>query len=296
MGRVDPPVQDELLHRTPGDLAPDRVEAGDRHRFRRIVDDHVDAGGLLEGADVAAVAADDAALHLVRRQGYDRDRDFGHVVRRHPLDGVGDQLARPALAFGLSFLLDLPDDADHVAAGLALDLGQQQRLGIVPAHARDALQLFDGLLVQRLKLVFLPIEGALALVQLLVALLDLLHALVHFGPPALQPLLLTPELAAPARGLGFGLVPHPQGLVARAEFDLARLAPGRFQNAFGHYLTRQRGALLLHSSNGNPDPDADQQGDQPDSQSDSQGSAHGVSSLSPSAAACRRCSTWRMVS
>ena len=64
---VDAAVLDELGQGQAGDLAPDRVEAADEHRLGRVVDDQVDAGGLLQGADVAALAADDAALHLVRR-------------------------------------------------------------------------------------------------------------------------------------------------------------------------------------------------------------------------------------
>ena len=54
-----------LFERQPGDLAADRVEAADDHHARRVVDDHVDAGGLFEGADVAPFAADDPALHFV---------------------------------------------------------------------------------------------------------------------------------------------------------------------------------------------------------------------------------------
>ena len=61
-----------LVEGHPGDLAADRVEAGEDHRLGRVVDDQVDAGRLLEGADVAALAADDPALHLVRRQVDDR--------------------------------------------------------------------------------------------------------------------------------------------------------------------------------------------------------------------------------
>ena len=63
--RMDAAVRDQLGQGQPGDLAADRVEAADDHRLGRVVDDQVDAGGLLEGADVAALAADDAALHLV---------------------------------------------------------------------------------------------------------------------------------------------------------------------------------------------------------------------------------------
>ena len=48
-----------------GDFAADGVEAADDDHAGRVVDDHVDAGGLFEGADVAAFAADDAALHFV---------------------------------------------------------------------------------------------------------------------------------------------------------------------------------------------------------------------------------------
>ena len=66
---VDPAIGDELGEGDPGDLAADRVEARQDDRLGRVVDDQVDAGGLLEGPDVAALAADDPALHLVRRAG-----------------------------------------------------------------------------------------------------------------------------------------------------------------------------------------------------------------------------------
>ena len=49
----------------PRDLAPHAVEARQDDRVRRVVDDEVDAGEVLQRADVAALAADDAALHVV---------------------------------------------------------------------------------------------------------------------------------------------------------------------------------------------------------------------------------------
>ena len=63
--RVDPPVQHQLLQREPAHLAAHRIEARQQHRLRRVIDDQIDAGDGLEGADVATLAADDAALHLV---------------------------------------------------------------------------------------------------------------------------------------------------------------------------------------------------------------------------------------
>ena len=66
---VDAAVGDELGDGDPGDLAADRVEAREDDRLGGVVDDEVHAGRLLEGADVAALAADDAALHLVATAG-----------------------------------------------------------------------------------------------------------------------------------------------------------------------------------------------------------------------------------
>ena len=74
-GGMDSTVPDQLGESQPGRLPADRVEAGQQHRFRRVVDHHVDPGDLLEGPDVAALAADDPALHVVTRQmngGHDR--------------------------------------------------------------------------------------------------------------------------------------------------------------------------------------------------------------------------------
>ena len=68
-----------------GDLAPHPVEARQDDRGRRLVDDHVDAGELLERADVAPVAADDPALHLVVGQLDQARGRLAGVLRREPL-------------------------------------------------------------------------------------------------------------------------------------------------------------------------------------------------------------------
>jgi hypothetical protein len=65
-GRVDAPILKQLLQRQLGDLAPYTVESGQDHRARGVVDDEVDAGEVLKRTDVAALAADDSSLHLIR--------------------------------------------------------------------------------------------------------------------------------------------------------------------------------------------------------------------------------------
>ena len=81
-GRVDAAVLDQLLQRELGGLAADVVEARDDDDARRVVDDDVDAGGLLEGADVAALAADDPPLHVVGGDVDGADGGLGGVARR----------------------------------------------------------------------------------------------------------------------------------------------------------------------------------------------------------------------
>ena len=94
-GGMDPPVLDQLDQGQPRRLAPHRVEAGQQHRLRGVVDHHVDAGDLLEGPDVAALAADDAALHLVAGQvhgGHDR---FRGLLGGDALDGADHDVLGP---------------------------------------------------------------------------------------------------------------------------------------------------------------------------------------------------------
>src|SRR4029079_2936519 len=66
--RMDPAVLDQHLQGNPADLPADRVEAGQQDSFGGVIDDHVDTCDGLEGPDVAALTADDPALHLVSRQ------------------------------------------------------------------------------------------------------------------------------------------------------------------------------------------------------------------------------------
>ena len=92
-GRVDAAVRQELRQRDAGDLAAHRVEAGERDGVRRVVDDEVDAGGQLEGADVAALAADDAALHVLGGERHDRDGGLGDDLGGEALHRRRDDLA-----------------------------------------------------------------------------------------------------------------------------------------------------------------------------------------------------------
>ncbi len=80
-------VGDEILERDARRLATNGIEAREHHRFRRIVDNEVHARHLLERADVAPLAADDAALQIIRRDMHRSNSDLGGMICRATLDG-----------------------------------------------------------------------------------------------------------------------------------------------------------------------------------------------------------------
>ena len=86
-GGVDAPVYDQLLQSQSGNLPADGIEAGDGDGLGGVVDDQVHAGDGLQGPDVPALPANDAALHLIVGQGHHGDGGLGGVVGSAPLDG-----------------------------------------------------------------------------------------------------------------------------------------------------------------------------------------------------------------
>src|SRR3954469_16569565 len=151
-GRVDAPVLDQLYEGEARDLAADAVERGEDDRLRGVVDDEVDAGEVLEGTDVAALAADDAALHVVGRQLDEGDRRLGGVAGGDALEGVGDEVAGAPLGLGLRLLLHLADAAGEVVADELLGALHQVRLRLVDGHAGDPRELAQLLVARRLEL------------------------------------------------------------------------------------------------------------------------------------------------
>ena len=95
-----------LLQRDAGDLAADGIEAAHDHHAGRVVDDHIHAGGLFEAADVATLAADDAALHVIRRNRDRADGVVGGLIGGVTLDGLENDLPALVLGFFLGLLGD----------------------------------------------------------------------------------------------------------------------------------------------------------------------------------------------
>src|SRR4051794_11725481 len=108
-------VLEQLLQRKPSHLAAYAVEARQQHGARCVIDDEVDSGERLEGADVPALAADDPPLQLVGLELHRRDRRLDRVPAGHALHAGGEDA--PGAAVGVVAGLPLPP-ADQTGAPL----------------------------------------------------------------------------------------------------------------------------------------------------------------------------------
>ena len=192
---MDAAVHDEALHRDARDLAPDGVKGADDHRFGSVVNDQVHTGGGLQGADVAALAADDAALHVVVGQVDHADGAFGHMVGGAFLNRQGDDVTGFLLALLAGARLDLAHHGGSVVVGVLLNAADQHLAGLILRHAGDALHLghlpllvvfnflphllqFVLLFAQRLLAGF---QGVLLFIQRFLTLQDAALAALHLG-------------------------------------------------------------------------------------------------------------------
>ena len=251
MGGVDAAVGNELFQSQPGDLPPDGLETGDRNGLRCVVDDQVRPGQGLQGADVAALAADDAAFHLVIGQGNHTDGDLGHMVGGAALDGGGHDFPGAAVGLVLGPGLDLLDFQGRFMGHFGLHLGDEVILGLVGGEAGDALQhlglaalddlnffvcLVGGGMLGRQRLLFL-LDGVHLVIEVFFLLLQAPLLLLQVGPPLLHFLLV---LAAGLQNLFLGLHKGLSFLAFRALDGFVDDAGGLLLRAgdllFGHAL------------------------------------------------------------
>ena len=224
---LDAPVLHEACERYAGDLAPHGVEADDRDDLGRVVDQQVAAGRGLEGADVAALAPDDAALQFVGGDRDDGDRRLRGDLGGHALHHGGEDLASPRIGLGLGGGLHRAHPPRGLVAQLSVEAVEQQIARLLGAQSRDPLKLAaeDGLLLAH-SLLFLMearlsgFEFLLAAVQTVGAVANGLLAALEALGAAFQRLLALLEAALDAGGLAPLLAQFLVGLLAVAEAGL----------------------------------------------------------------------------
>jgi len=121
---------DEVLQRDTADLTSYRIEAREDDGLRGVIDDEVDAGELLEGPDVAALTADDAALDVVVGDGYHGYGFLRHIVPGVPLDGKGQDFLRLSLSRFPGFGFNPSDNSRRLVLGFLFHGIYEKRLGL----------------------------------------------------------------------------------------------------------------------------------------------------------------------
>ena len=218
-------------------------------------------GRLLERADVASLAADDAALHLLVRQRDDGDRRLRGVVGGDALHDGGQDPSRAVLALLGRVALDVADAVLRLGLRLVHDLADQSLARLGRAQAGDALQLAELALLELARgaaarrrapagagegLLALLERGHLAIERLLPVQESALGALL--GGPLLAPLLL-------------GGAAQVEGLVLALEDDLLLLGARLGHEALGVVLGVLDGARAQEAAREESDHDAGDRGD-----------------------------------
>ena len=215
-------------------------------------------GQVLERPDVAALAADDPALHVVGRKLDDGDRRLGRVAGRDPLERVGDQRACAPPGLRPRFLLLLADAPRELVADQILGALEQVALRLRHGQAADPLELAERLVLRRLQVLLELLDVHLAVVQPLLATLDLrllAPELVLGGGD----LLLDPGgLRAPVLHLGLDLGAQLHRQLARLDLGLA---PDRLGLPLGHVHARPAAEHQQPRRHGSADRQSNQRHD-----------------------------------
>ena len=140
VGREAPP-----LHH----LATQRIECGQHHGVRRVVEEERHASRRLERAHVAAFAPHDAALHLRPRQRHCGRGKLVHVRNGATLHGVRNDPRRHRLALLARRLLYAAGEDGRVLAQLRVRLPQYLAPGLLVRHPGKRLEAVVGLLRPR---------------------------------------------------------------------------------------------------------------------------------------------------
>ena len=149
-GGVNTSIRDQALQRNAGHLAAHGFKAGKRDGLRRVVNDKVYAGHRFNRTDIAALTADDAALHFVVGKRNNGDGGLRHMVGCTALNGHGDNLAGGFLSVVTGLLLKLHHFNGLFMGQFVFQLLKQVVLCLIGSKTGNAFQhfklaFFDGL-------------------------------------------------------------------------------------------------------------------------------------------------------
>ena len=241
-GRMDAPVLDQGLERVARDLAAHGVEGRQEDKLGRLVDQERDAGRRLEGLDVAALPADEPALHVLARQVDERRRQVGVGLARQPLHRGDQDAARLRLKLLLGLLERVAPHRAQLVLALEEHLLAQLLADLLAVELRHALEpLADVLGEVADRVARLPDGAALAVEPLL--------ALLQLEVEERQGLLVGADLPQPDIGLDLAPVEFAVELgplLLDLRLGLLPDLLGRHRRLAARHLDQLRGLLMGH--------------------------------------------------
>src|SRR6266542_4022734 len=223
---MDAAVHEQPLEGTLCHLAADRVETRHDDGLWRVVDDEIDTGERLEGADVPALTADDPPLHVIARKRHDGHGVLGGVFGGVPLQRHRDDLASAGVSGLPRLLLEVVHLAIRDVAHLVLDALQEEPTRFVHRKARHPGELGPLLALQLDDLLALGFKIQLLLHQATLPLVYRGELLVELFVLLVQPRLVALQLRAALPVLGLRRLGERDGLVLGLEEDLLLLRAG----------------------------------------------------------------------
>jgi len=139
-GGMNPSVGDQAFQCDAGHLAANRFKAGKRDRFRRVVNNQVNAGQCFQCADIPAFTTDDAALHFIVRQRNNGDGRLRNMIRGAALNRKRNNLTRTLVGFFFGLLLHVHDFDCFFVLQLVFQVFEQVILRLIRRKTRNALQ------------------------------------------------------------------------------------------------------------------------------------------------------------
>ena len=93
-GRVDSAIQNKPFQCNTGNFFPHRIKTGNNHRLGRIIDNNIDTGQGFQCTYIAPFTPDNPPLHFITRQAHRRNGYIACCLRRQPLNGRNQDIAR----------------------------------------------------------------------------------------------------------------------------------------------------------------------------------------------------------
>ncbi|OQA41080.1 MAG: hypothetical protein BWY50_01907 [Spirochaetes bacterium ADurb.Bin315] len=140
---MDSSILNKALKRNTRDLLAHRIEAGDNHCFRGVVNDYIDPGEGLKGSDIPSLASDDPSFHLIGRKAHRTDGNIIHDLGRQPLDRGNDDFPGFFVGGELCLLLNLVDHELGVSFRIVVQALHDKGFRLIRRQSSDAFKFHN---------------------------------------------------------------------------------------------------------------------------------------------------------